>query len=142
MECGVVHFDIDNGDATSRAFVFVTEAGIVRAEGDIDLATEQINYLLKPKPRHISLVSFAVDLRVTGSLTAPKVRPDTEDLAAKGGEALLASLAIGPLGLLAPFVQLGAHDKHPCDIRTLDDKLLATPALRKDAAEASRPAPP
>jgi uncharacterized protein involved in outer membrane biogenesis len=137
VECGVVQFDSDHGVATSRAFVFVTEAAIIKAEGDINLDTEKINLLLIPKPRHASLVSLATKLRVTGSLTAPKVRPDTLDLAEKGAK-LLSTLAIGPLGLLAPFVHLGAHDKHPCDIKAIDDKLLATPALRKDAAAETR----
>ncbi len=138
VECGVVQFDIDHGVTTSRAFVFVTMLAIIKAEGDINLASEQINFLLKPKPRHISLVSFATNLRVTGTLTAPKVRPDTLALAEKGGK-LLSYLAIGPFGLLAPFVHLGAHNKHPCDIKAIDDKLVATPDLRKDAAETGSP---
>jgi hypothetical protein len=45
----------------------------------------------------------------------PKVRPDTFSLLSKGARALSA-LAIGPLGLLAPFVNLGAHKAHPCNV--------------------------
>jgi hypothetical protein len=138
IKCSVVQFDIDHGVATSRAIVFVTKLAIIRAAGDINLATENINFLLKPKPRDASLVSLAIDLRVTGSLTAPKVRPDTRALVEKGGE-LLSVLAIGPFGLLVPFAHLGARDKHPCDIQAFDDKLLATPALRKDTTENGLP---
>jgi len=138
VECGVSLFDIDHGVATSLAFVFVTKAGIIKAEGNINIATGKINFLLKPKPRHPTLVSLATDLRVTGSVTAPKVQPDTRALAEKGVK-LLSTLAIGPLGVLAPFANLGAWDGHPCDVRAIDKILLTTPALRKDAAEIGSP---
>jgi hypothetical protein len=49
------------------------------------------------------------------------VRPDYAALAEKGAWAL-SSLAIGPLGLLAPFVSLGAHNKHPCDVKEVVKK--------------------
>jgi hypothetical protein len=47
-------------------------------------------------------------------------------LAAKGAK-FLRALAIGPLGLLAPFVSLGALQKHPCEIRDLDEKTTKSP---------------
>ena len=43
-------------------------------------------------------------------------------LAFKGAKALSA-LAVGPVGLLAPFVSLGAHKKHPCDVKEIVKKL-------------------
>jgi hypothetical protein len=46
----------------------------------------------------------------------PKVRPDMLSLVTKGAK-FLSALAVGPIGLLAPFVHLGAHKKHPCDIQ-------------------------
>ena len=47
-------------------------------------------------------------------------------LAAKGAK-FLSALAIGPLGLLAPFVSLGTLQKHPCEIRDLDEKATKSP---------------
>jgi hypothetical protein len=123
IECGVAHFDIHQGVATIPAFVFVTDAAIISAAGVTNLRTEQIDLLLKPQPRRTSLFSLATNLRVTGTLTAPRVRPDTLALAEKGAW-LLSSLAIGPLGLLAPFLHLGAHDKHPCDIKAMERQLI------------------
>ncbi len=114
IRCAVVQFDVKNGIATSRAFVFDTEAGVLAGEGDINLDTEQVNFLLVPEPRHISL-NFWTKLRVSGPMMDPRVRPDTVSLLTKGARALSA-LVIGPLGLLAPFVSLGAHKAHPCNI--------------------------
>ena len=97
--------------------MFNTRAGILDGEGKIDLGTEQINFLLVPKPEHPDL-SLATKLRVSGTVMEPKVSPDTLSLLTKGAE-LLSSLAVGPLGLLAPFVHLGANKNHPCDVQSI-----------------------
>jgi uncharacterized protein involved in outer membrane biogenesis len=115
IKCAVVQFDIKNGIADSRAFVFDTEAGVLTGEGDINLDTENVNFLLVPKPRYPSIMNFWTKLRVSGPIMDPKVRPDTVSLLSKGAKALSA-LVIGPLGLLAPFVNLGAHKAHPCNV--------------------------
>jgi hypothetical protein len=114
IQCAVVQFDIEKGIADSQAFVFDTQAGILTGEGEINLGTEQINFLLVPKPEHPSL-SLSTKLRVSGTVMEPKVRPDAVSLLT-GGAKLLSTLAVGPIGLLAPFVHLGANKKHPCDV--------------------------
>jgi uncharacterized protein involved in outer membrane biogenesis len=118
IRCAVVQFDVTNGIAKSRAFVFDTEAGVLTGEGKINLDTEQVNFLLVPEPRYPSLFNILTKLRVSGPIMDPKVRPDTVSLLSKGARALSA-LVIGPLGLLAPFVSLGAHKAHPCNIHSV-----------------------
>jgi uncharacterized protein involved in outer membrane biogenesis len=118
INCAVVQFDIKKGVATSQAFVFDTQIGVLSAEGDINLGTEQVNFLLDPKPKNPSLINLATKLRVSGTLLNPKVRPDMVSLATKGVK-FLGTLAVGPIGLLAPFVHLGAHKKHPCDVQSI-----------------------
>jgi hypothetical protein len=56
---------------------------------------------------------------VTGNTSKPIVSVDKTAVAKRGAIALSA-LVVGPLGLLAPFVSLGAADKHPCDIKGYD----------------------
>jgi hypothetical protein len=98
--------------------VFDTEAGVLTGEGNINLATEQVNFLLVPEPRHPSFTNLWTKLRVSGPIMDPKVRPDTLSLLTKGAKALSA-LVIGPLGLLAPFVNLGAYKAHPCSVYSI-----------------------
>jgi uncharacterized protein involved in outer membrane biogenesis len=125
IKCAVVQFDIKKGIADSRAFVFDTQAGILTGEGEINLGTEQINFLLAPKPAHPSL-SFSTKLRVSGTIMDAKVSPDKFSLLTKGAE-LFGSLAVGPLGLLAPFVHLGANGNHPCNVQSIGQLGLNTP---------------
>jgi len=127
INCAVVQFDIKKGVATSQAFVFDSQIGVLTAEGDINLGTEQVKFLLDPKPKDFSLVNLSTKLRVTGTLLHPKVRPDTLSVATKGAK-FLGHLALGPIGLLAPFVHLGAHKKHPCNIESIGQLGLQSPA--------------
>jgi uncharacterized protein involved in outer membrane biogenesis len=118
IDCGVVQFDIRNGLAKSHAFMLKSPRSILTGKGTIDLGTEKIDFLLKPAPRHWSLFSLATKLRVTGTLQSPEVNPDYTSLALKGSRALSAFL-VGPVGLLAPFVNLGARKSHPCNLTEL-----------------------
>ena len=131
INCAVVQFDIKNGVAASQAFVFDSQIGVLSAEGDINLGSEQVNFLLVPEPKNPSLLSLSTKLRVSGTLMDPKVRPDPLSLVTKGAK-FLSALAVGPIGLLAPFVHLGAHKKHPCDIQGIGQLGLKISARRID----------
>ncbi len=114
INCAVVQFDIQEGVATSRAFVFDSQLAVLTGEGVLNLGTEQIDFLLVQNSQDPSF-GLSPNLRVRGTLSDPVVRPDKLSLLTQGSWAL-SSLAIGPLGLLAPFVHLGAHKAHPCDV--------------------------
>jgi uncharacterized protein involved in outer membrane biogenesis len=118
VNCAVVQFDTKKGLATSQAFVFDTAIQILTADGDINLETEKVNFLLIPKPKEPGLLNIATKLRISGTIQQPKVRPDMASLARKGVRSP-GTLALGALKLLAPFVKLGAHQKHPCDIEKI-----------------------
>jgi uncharacterized protein involved in outer membrane biogenesis len=126
INCAVVQFDIKKGIATSQAFVVDSQIGVLSAKGEINLGTEQVNFLLDPRPKDFSLVNLSTKVRVSGTLMDPKVRPDTLSVLKKGAE-IFGSLALGPIGLLAPFVHLGAHKKHPCDAQGIGQLGLNAP---------------
>jgi len=114
--------------AASQAFVFDTRAGVLTGEGKINLGTEKIDFLLVPEPESPEL-SLLTNLRVKGAIMDPKVSPDKVALLTKGAEAL-SSLVVGPLALLAPFVHLGAHKAHPCDVKGIGQLGLNIPAKK------------
>jgi hypothetical protein len=97
-------------------------------EGKINLGTEKIDFLLVPELKHPE-VSLLTNLRVSGTVMNPQVSPDKISLLTKGAEAL-SSLAVGPIGLLAPFVHLGAHNAHPCNIQSAGQSGLPAPPAK------------
>lgn len=128
IKCGAVQFDIRNGLANCQTLVLKSPASVLTGNGTVNLATENIDFLLNPVPKHWSLFSLATKLRVTGTIQNPEVSPDYEALALKGARAL-STVLVGPVGLLAPFVNLGAGKSHPCDMTELrGEGLQSTPA--------------
>jgi uncharacterized protein involved in outer membrane biogenesis len=125
IECAVVQFDIKAGVAASQAFVFDTQAGVLAGEGNINLGTKKINFLLVPKPAHPD-VSLTTNLRVSGTINEPHVAVDKASALTRGARGLSALVA-GPVGLLTPFVHLGAHKAHPCDVASIGQLGLKTP---------------
>jgi uncharacterized protein involved in outer membrane biogenesis len=117
IKCAVVQFDIQEGVAASQAFVFDTGAGVLTGDGEINLDTEKINFLLVPKPARPDF-RILTNLRVSGSVLEPSVGVDKASALTRGARALSA-LVVGPLGLLAPFIHLGANKSHPCDVPSI-----------------------
>jgi uncharacterized protein involved in outer membrane biogenesis len=126
IKCAVVQFDIKAGVAASQAFVFDTQAGVLAGEGKINLGTEKINFLLVPKPAHPDL-NILTNLRVSGTVKEPHVGVDKASALIQGARAL-STLVAGPLGLLAPFVHLGANKSHPCEVASIGQLGLNIPA--------------
>lgn len=76
LECFVARFDIEDGQAESRALVFDTGAFAVAGRGGLDLDAEQVNLAFDTQTSEPSLASLAVPFHVTGPLSDPGVTPD------------------------------------------------------------------
>jgi uncharacterized protein involved in outer membrane biogenesis len=126
IKCAVVQFDIQEGVAASQAFVFDTGAGVLTGDGEINLDTEKINFLLVPKPARPDF-RILTNLRVSGSVLEPSVGVDKASALTRAARAL-STLVVGPLGLLAPFIHLGANKSHPCDVPSIGQLGLNIPA--------------
>ncbi len=127
IKCAVVQFDIKDGVATSEAFVFDSQILILTGEGETNLGTEQVDFLLVPQPKKPGILQLPVKLKVDGTIMEPKVKAD-KLIVLKKGAAAAGALAVGPLGLLAPFADTGAHKAHPCDIESIGQLGLETPS--------------
>ena len=109
IKCAVVQFDIESGVAHTQVLMFDTKRLTLSAKGDIDLRNEPLHLDLAPRPRDQQLLKLATDVRLTGSLTAPKARTHPIGIAST-----LVRFVLGPAELLMPFDLLGATRHHPC----------------------------
>ncbi len=107
LVCALSRFDFHGGVGTSKALAIETDSLITTGSGTIDLGSEQLDLLLKPKPKSASLASLAFPIRVSGPLASPSAGVDREGAAigiatAAGGIALT-----GGVGALLPLMSTG-----------------------------------
>ncbi len=117
VNCAVSRFDINAGRALSRAMVMDTETLTLTGSGEINLATEELDLTLTPKPKEVSLVNLAVPLKVTGRLSSPTVLPDPTGVAKKAATGVIGAMTgVGLVGGLlggAAIAGAGTED-NPC----------------------------
>jgi len=112
LNCLVARFDIAKGVADATVLMVDSDRVTVAGEGTVDLAAQTLDMRLVPRPKDPSLFSLATPILLTGPLADPRPAPDPVAIA-KGLGSIAASTALGPIGLLLPFVSSGSVDQ-PC----------------------------
>ena len=113
LRCAAAAFDVKQGLMTSRAIVLDTVDTVITGEGQINLAHETVNVLLKPAPKDVSILSLRSPLRIGGTFGAPSAGPEKTALAGRAGLALLLG-AINPLLALAATIETGPGKDADC----------------------------
>lgn len=110
LVCALSRFDFQGGVGTSKALAVETDSLVTTGSGTVNLGTEKVDLLLKPKPKNASIASLAFPIRVSGPLGAPSAGIDKTGAAlglatAAGGVALT-----GGIGALLPLMSTGNSD--------------------------------
>ena len=113
LRCAAAAFDVNRGLMTSRAIVLDTSDTIITGQGNISLADETLDVLLKPEPKDHSILSLRSPLRIGGTFARPSAGPEKTALAGRVGLALLLG-AINPLLALAATVETGPGQNADC----------------------------
>src|SRR5690606_10831514 len=88
IRCAFGDFTITDGVMTTRALAFDTSDTIIVGEGTVDLGEEQLDLVLKPRPKDRSILALRSPLVVDGSFRDPGFRPDMARLGLRGAIAL------------------------------------------------------
>ncbi|MGD1878468.1 MAG: AsmA family protein [Kiloniellaceae bacterium] len=97
LECFVSRFELEKGQAKSRALVLDTGAFAVAGRGGLDLDGEHVSLAFDTQTSQPSLASLAVPFRVVGPLADPGVVPDP------------IGAAIGVVGTVGDVAQTGGN---------------------------------
>ncbi len=101
LRCAFADFDVRNGVMSSRSLAFDTTDTLVVGEGTVNLRQEQLDLLLRPRPKDISILALRSPLRIGGTFKDPSFRPDFKALGIRGAVALTLASIAPPAALLA-----------------------------------------
>jgi uncharacterized protein involved in outer membrane biogenesis len=97
--CAAAAFDVKQGLMRSKVIVLDTSDTVINGSGQVSLANETLDILLKPEPKDKSILSLRSPLKIGGTFAAATAGPDKAALGARAG------LAIA-LGMVNPFLAL------------------------------------
>lgn len=116
LVCLINRIDFEDGVGTSRAFLMDTNLITITGQGRVDLARNNVNFRLAPRPKDPTLLSLAADYRVEGPIMNPTFTPEAGGLI-RGVATTLGSLALtgGAAALLPLLGVMGENESaNPC----------------------------
>lgn len=135
LRCAAMAFDVNKGLMTGRTLVVDTTNAVFTATGQANLATEGLDFVIRPEPKSKSILSIRTPLVVSGSFGAPKGGVQVAPLAERG-LAALALGAINPLLALAATIETGPGQDSDCKGVLADANKPAPGAAANGAARA------
>lgn len=113
LRCAYADFDVDDGVAHARSMAFDTTDTVILGKGSLSLRSEELDLVLRPRPKDLSPVSLRVPLELRGTFKDPAFRPQPRRLAARA--AIAAALyAIAPPAALLALIETGPGEDVGC----------------------------
>ncbi len=113
LVCMATDFSVEHGVMRTRAFVVDTDDALIDVNGQLNLASERIDLVLRTNSKQWRLVTLRSPIHVSGTLQQPKVALDKGSMALRAGGAL-ALAALNPLAALLPLMQPGPGQSSTC----------------------------
>ena len=101
LRCAAVAFEVKQGLMASKVILLDTSDTVINGFGQISLANETLDMVLKPEPKDKSILSLRSPLKIGGTFAAPTAGPDKTALAGRAGLAIALGVINPLLGLLA-----------------------------------------
>ena len=113
LRCAAMAFDVEKGVMTSRSMVLDTADTVFYATGQANLATERLDFVVRPEPKDASILSLRSPLVIGGSFGAPSAGVQAGPLAERGLAALVLG-ALNPLLALVATIETGPGQDADC----------------------------
>ena len=113
LQCFVAEYTLTNGLMATKDLIVDTSEADIHGTGDINLATETIDYKLVTRSKHFSIGTLSTPIDITGTLKSPSIHPEVGPLALKGGAAVGLGVLFPPAALL-PTIQFGTGNTGQC----------------------------
>lgn len=114
LQCLAASFRIDDGLMRTQTFILETSDAVVSVDGQINLATEELDLDVHPDNKSLRIFTLRSPLYVRGTFKDPDVGVQTEAVAARAGAAVALGLVATPLAALLPLLNVGTDDTTTC----------------------------
>ena len=113
LRCAAVAFEVKQGLMASKVILLDTSDTVINGNGQISLANETLDIVLKPEPKDKSILSLRSPLKIGGTFGAPTAGPDKVAVAGRVGLAIALGV-INPLLALLATVETGPGQDADC----------------------------
>ena len=113
LRCAAAAFEVKQGLMASKVIVLDTSDTVINGFGQISLANETLDIMLKPEPKDKSILSLRSPLKIGGTFAEPTAGPDKAALAGRAGLAIVLGV-INPLLALLATVETGPGKDADC----------------------------
>ena len=113
LRCAAAAFEVKQGLMSSKVILLDTSDTVINGNGQISLANETLEMVLKPEPKDKSILSLRSPLKIGGTFAAPTAGPDKVALAGRAGLAIALGV-INPLLALLATVETGPGQDADC----------------------------
>ena len=141
ISCFMAKLPIKTGDAVAQTVVLDTSGVTVRVTGNIDLPGELLHLTVNTTAKTTSLASFAVPVRVKGSLLAPRIDVDPGEAVIDTVGNIVTAPAKLIAGLLSDTISLVASDAAKKEAADKNDPCLQALSGGKTAKQKPQTAP-
>ncbi len=136
LRCAAVAFEVKQGLMASKVILLDTSDTVINGFGQISLANETIDMVLKPEPKDKSILTLRSPLKIGGTFAAPTAGPDKAALAGRVG-LVIALGVINPLLALLATIDTGPGKDADCSAAL---GVAANPKAKAQAAVVKTPA--
>ena len=113
LRCAAAAFEVKQGLMASKVILLDTSDTVINGFGQINLANETLEMVLKPEPKDKSILSLRSPLKIGGTFAAPTAGPDKAALAGRAGLAIALGV-INPLLALLATIETGPGKDADC----------------------------
>ncbi len=114
IRCVIASFRIKSGVMSAEHLVLDTTDTKLKADGSLDLKSEEMDLLVKAQPKDATLMTVRSPIHVGGTLKHPDVSIEKSGLAARMGVAAALSAVLTPIAGLIAFVEPGLGKDSNC----------------------------
>jgi uncharacterized protein involved in outer membrane biogenesis len=109
VSCGAADLSLKKGRVTPDLLLVDTTDSIIKLDGSMSLATEQLDLVARVLPKDISPLALRTPLRIRGSLGKPDLSLEKGPLLRRLVPAALLA-AVNPFAALLPLIDLGDEE--------------------------------